>query len=79
MNQVLFNNYTEQNELYFGQPVPGIQLVERSGQMVGSKLNAHRENKRKKNGGEWGESKGMPVNILNKGLFRYTGSLIGGL
>ena len=24
-------------------------------------------------GGEWGESKGMPVNILNKGLFRYTG------
>ena len=20
-------------------------------------------------GGEWGESKGMPVNILNKGLF----------
>ena len=24
----------------------------------------------KKMGGEWGESKGMPVNILNKGLFR---------
>ena len=23
-------------------------------------------------GGEWGESKGMPVNILNKGLFQYT-------
>ena len=23
----------------------------------------------KKMGGEWGESKGMPVNILNKGLF----------
>ena len=79
MNQVLFNNYTEQNELYFGQPVPGIQLVERSGQMVGSKLNCTPGKQEEKNGGEWGESKGMPVNILNKGLFRYTGSLIGGL
>ena len=41
--------------------------------MVGSKLNCTRENKRKKNGGEWGEIEGMPVNILNKGLFRFTG------
>ena len=24
-------------------------------------------------GGEWGESGGMPVNMLIKGLFRYTG------
>lgn len=24
-------------------------------------------------GGEWGESEGMPVNMLIKGLFHYTG------
>ena len=74
MNQVPFNNYTEQNELYFGQPVPGIQLVERGGQMVGSKLNCTLgKQEEKKRGGEWGEIEGMPVNILNKGLFRFTG------
>ena len=27
----------------------------------------------KKTGGEWSEIEGMPVNILNKGLFRFTG------
>ena len=27
----------------------------------------------KKTGGEWGEIEGMPVNILNKGLFQFTG------
>ena len=39
--------------------------------MVGSKLNCTLgKQEEKKMGGEWGKSKGMPVNILNKGLFR---------
>lgn len=54
MNQVPFNNYTEQNELYFGQPVPGIQLVEHGGQMVGSKLNCTLGKQEEKNGGRMG-------------------------
>ena len=53
MNQVPFNNYTEQNELYFGQAVPGIQLVERGGQMVGSKLNCTPGKQEEK---KWGEN-----------------------
>ena len=46
--------YTEQNELYFGYPVPGIQLVERGGQMVGSKLNCTPGKQEEKNGWENG-------------------------
>ena len=58
MNQVLFNNYTEQNELYFGQPVPGIQLVERGGQMVGSKLNCTPGKQEEKKRGRMGREQG---------------------
>ena len=42
--------------------------------MVGSKLNCTPgKQEKKKRVGEWGEIEGMPVNIVNKGLFRFTG------
>ena len=52
------------------KPVPGIQIVERGGKMVASKLNCTPGKRGKKRGGA---SKGTPVNILKKGSFRYTG------
>ena len=52
-------------------PVPGVQIVERGGKCTPRKLGGWGTR-----GGGWGafgESKRTPVNIVNKGSFRYTG------